>query len=108
MVQSWITRLLGKDGKKSLSSEIPALSSFKESKMYELRRHGTRFKIYEKKTKRYIAVTSSETEAKDIFKKLNNGSAFEGNTPNFFTAGTQYGLDYDKKVVDIEKEMRDS
>lgn len=76
--------------------------------MYELRRHGKRYKIYENKTKRYIAVTSSESEAKDIFTKLNNGSAFEGNTPSFFTAGTQYGVDYDKKVVDIEKEMRDS
>ena len=55
-----------------------------------------------------VHTTFGPLNSKDIFKKLNNGSAFEGNTPNFFTAGTQYGLDYDKKVVDIEKEMRDS
>lgn len=88
---------MGKDGKKSLSLEIPVLSDSSEGKMYELRRHGNTYKIFELKTKKYVAKFDNEEKAKDIIQKLNRGSAFDGNTPAFFTNGTSYGLDFTLK-----------
>ena len=88
---------MGKDGKKSLSSKIPVLLDSSEGEMYELRRHGNTYKIFELKTKKYVAKFDNEEKAKDIFQKLNLGAAFEGNTPAFFTNGTSYGVDFTLK-----------
>ena len=66
--------------------------------MYELRRHGKTFKIYETKTKQYIAKYKCKDQATDAIFKLNSGSGFNGVTPKFLMSGEKSGIDMDKKI----------
>lgn len=103
MVQSWITRILGRDGKKKARGELElTLSNSEEDKMYELRRHGKKYKIYEEKTAQYIATFKDKDEAVNYLYKLNGGTGFKGETPVFFLNGEKNGIDFSKPPVDPE------
>ena len=101
MVQSWITQLLESVGKKKVESiKIePALLNSNENNMYEIRRHGDAYKIYEKNTKQYIVKTKFKKKASDILSNLKKGGGFEGTTPRFMIQAGE--LDIDKKIKKI-------
>ena len=67
--------------------------------MYEIRRHGDAYKIYEKNTKQYIVKTKFKKKASDILSNLKNGGGFEGTTPRFMIQAGE--LDIDKKIKKI-------
>jgi len=52
-------------------------------KKYTVRRHGNTYKIYESRTKQYIAAYDEKNPAEHICEKLNAGCGFAGNTPSF-------------------------
>ena len=54
-------------------------------KKYTVRRHGNTYKIYESRTKQYIAAYDEKNPAEHICEKLNAGCGFAGNTPTFIT-----------------------
>lgn len=70
--------------------------------MYELRRHGTKFKIYESMTKQYIATFANKDMAVDYLYKLNGGSGFQGETPAFILNGSKNGIDFTQPPIDPE------
>ena len=45
--------------------------------MYEIRRHGDAYKIYEKNTKQYIVKTKFKKKASDILTNLKKGGGFD-------------------------------
>ena len=67
--------------------------------MYEIRRHGDAYKIYEKSTKQYIVKTKFKKKASDILNNLKKGGGFEGATPHFMIQAVE--LDIDKKIKKI-------
>ena len=71
--------------------------------MYELRRHGNKFKIYELKTKQYLATFADKDQATDYLFKLNRGSGFEGETPPFMLSGNKNGIDFTQPPIDPEE-----
>ena len=64
-----------------------------------MRRHGDAYKIYEKKTKQYIAKTKYKNKANIILDNLKKGGGFEGSTPRFMIQAGE--LDIDKKIKKI-------
>ena len=50
---------------------------------YTVRRHGSKFKVYEVENKRYIITLRSKDKAYMITKNLNKGGGFEGEIPNY-------------------------
>lgn len=73
MDQSWITRILE-----------PLNLNLKDDKMYEVRRHGNKYKVFEIRTKKYIASCINQSDANELVDKLTT-SGFQGETPDFFT-----------------------
>ena len=71
--------------------------------MYELRRHGQKFKIYETKTSQYIATFGNIEEATNYMYKLNGGSGFKGETPAFMFHGDRNGIDITKKLDPVQE-----
>ena len=51
---------------------------------YELKKVGRLFKIYEVKTKTYVAKGKNRKLVASICSRMNRGGFFNGNTPNFF------------------------
>lgn len=51
---------------------------------YELKKTGNLFKIYEVKTKTYVAQGKDRRVVASICSRMNRGGFFNGNTPNFF------------------------
>ena len=54
MDQSWITRILE-----------PLNLNLKDDKMYEVRRHGNKYKVFEIRTKKYIASCINQSDANE-------------------------------------------
>lgn len=50
---------------------------------YTVRRHGSKFKVYEVENKRYIITLRSKDKANKIVKNLNAGGGFEGDIPKY-------------------------
>lgn len=75
MDQSWIARILE-----------PLNLNLQDDKMYEVRRHGKNFKIFERKTKKYLATCQNKSDAQELVEKLAT-TGFQGETPAFFTSG---------------------
>lgn len=67
--------------------------------MYEIRRHGDAYKIYEKNTKQYIVKTKFKGKASLILNNLKKGGGFEGSTPRFMLQEGE--VDIDKKIKKI-------
>ena len=54
---------------------------------YELKKVGRLFKIYEVKTKTFVAQGSNRKAVAAICSNMNNGGFFNGETPGFFNLG---------------------
>ena len=58
MDQSWIARILE-----------PLNLNLQDDKMYEVRRHGKKFKIFERKTNKYLATCQNKSDAQELVEK---------------------------------------
>ena len=67
--------------------------------MYEMRRHGNAYKIYEKKTQQYISKSKTKTKAASLLKSVREGSGFEGSTPRFLFSQGEIDMDVEIKKV---------
>ena len=65
--------------------------------MFEIRKAGKTFRIYDRERERYVAHTRDENLANStITDKLKN-AGFEGLIPDFMLRDLKYGLNLDKK-----------
>jgi len=51
---------------------------------YKIKTIKGKFCLYEIQTDKVVYCSSQEIKIKDMCKKLNSGSGFDGHTPNFF------------------------
>ena len=82
MDPSWITQRMAEGWKKKPSQSSQQGHSSMDK--YEVRRHGSKWKIYEIPTNQYIFAANNKPHAVELTKNLNNGGGFNGTTPNFF------------------------
>ena len=68
--------------------------------MYEIRKAGRKYRVYDRMNEQYVAHTSDQDKANDLMNNL-VCSGFEGNIPRFFFASNQkYGMNLDRKPND--------
>jgi|DEB0MinimDraft_4_1074332.scaffolds.fasta_scaffold23469_1 hypothetical protein len=62
--------------------------------MYEIRKAGKQFRIYDRNTKRYVGYTRNSLRAEEILYNLQN-AGFEGEIPSFMLDREGYGINFD-------------
>lgn len=63
--------------------------------MYEVRKAGRMFRVYDKTNEKYVGYTKSEKTANRKMNTL-NARGFEGEIPKFFlNDGSEHGIDFD-------------
>ena len=65
--------------------------------MYEIRKAGKKYRVYDRVNEKYIANTTNEEKAHTLVTNL-TCRGFEGDIPNFLI-NEKYGLDLDKGVT---------
>ena len=65
--------------------------------MFEVRKSGNSFRVYDKIAKKYICNTTDEEKANDMAHNLLYTNGFEGEIPKFMTAGLKFGIPLDQK-----------
>ncbi len=64
--------------------------------MYEIRKAGKTYRIYDKENKKYIAYTKDKNKADTTISSLTT-KGWEGNIPAFILSGLKYGINMDFK-----------
>ena len=63
--------------------------------MYEVRRAGDLYRIYDKFNELYVGYTENYVKANRLAGKTLNKSGFEGHIPAFFLSDKEYGFNFD-------------
>ena len=68
--------------------------------MYEIRKAGKKYRVYDRSNKRYVANTGNEDKAHSLVSSLISGG-FEGDIPSFFFIDTEkFGINLDRNKYD--------
>ena len=62
--------------------------------MYEIRKAGKKYRVYDRVNERYLANTTDEEKAHTLGTNL-TCRGFEGEIPNFFYSQEKYGMNLD-------------
>jgi len=62
--------------------------------MYEIRKAGKQFRIYDRNIERYVGYTKHSLQAEKILYNLQN-AGFEGEIPRFMLDRKGYGINFD-------------
>ena len=62
--------------------------------MYEIRKAGKKYRVYDRVNERYVANTTDEEKAHTLVTNL-TCRGFEGDIPNFFYPKEKYGMNLD-------------
>ena len=65
-------------------------------KMFEVRKSGKTYRVYDKTRKKYICNTKDKDRADNYAQNVLYNSGFEGNIPDFMLYGLKYGVPLDK------------
>jgi len=65
--------------------------------MFEIRKSGKTFRIYDRERERYVAHTRDENLANSMVTDKLKNAGFEGSIPDFMLRDLKYGLNLDKK-----------
>jgi len=67
--------------------------------MYEVRKAGNVYRVYDKANEMYVCHTRDEDKANLYASDKLRYSSFEGSIPSFFVQDLEFGIDLDKKIV---------
>jgi hypothetical protein len=67
--------------------------------MFEIRKAGKTFRIYDRERERYVAHTRNENLANSMVTDKLKNAGFEGSIPDFMLRDLKYGLNLDNKVT---------
>ena len=67
--------------------------------MFEIRKAGKTFRIYDRERERYVAHTRNENLANSMVTDKLKNAGLEGSIPDFMLRDLKYGLNLDKKVT---------
>lgn len=62
--------------------------------MYEIRKAGKIFRIYDRNVERYVGYTKNSLRAEEVLQNL-QFAGFEGEIPSFMFDREGYGIDFD-------------
>ena len=65
--------------------------------MFEVRKSGKTYRVYDHARKRYICNTKNEERANNLAQDLLHSCGFEGEIPDFFLTGFKYGIPLSEK-----------
>ena len=65
--------------------------------MYEIRKAGRMYRIYDRVNKQYVAHTNSKQTADELVTDTLHHCGFQGSIPNFFLRDLTYGVKIQKK-----------
>ena len=71
-----------KESRQKGLQRVKGMISFKNR--YEARKDQNNFGVWDKKSKKIVWYSNNKLENESLCKKMNNGSGFQGNIPNFF------------------------
>ena len=68
--------------------------------MYEIRKAGAQYRIYDKDHKRYVGHTNSKNRAEELVSNTLINFGFQGAIPSYFYSDVdKYGLNFDRKML---------
>jgi len=70
---------------------------WRRQNMFEIRKAGKTFRIYDRERERYVAHTRDESLANNMITDKLKNCGFEGLIPDFMLRDLKYGLNLDKK-----------
>jgi len=73
-----------------LSSSIKKF--WRQQRMYEIRKAGNTYRIYDRENEKYVAHTQDKNLAEKYVTDILRNKGFEGDIPNFFMSGKKYGV----------------
>lgn len=67
-------------------------TTWRQQNMYEIRKSGKTFRVYDKERKRYVCNTKSEDTARLYVTNYLLNRGFEGEIPDFFLRDSKFGV----------------